>query len=70
LSKTVPKNQFFYTAMDSYIHSFESLRGKFKNGLSYSLATESKKLVMEVFFSNNLKSADSLEKLYVASYLG
>jgi 3-deoxy-alpha-D-manno-octulosonate 8-oxidase len=70
LSKTVPKNQFFYTAMDSYIHSFESLRGKFKNGLSNSLATESKKLVMEVFFSNNLKSADSLEKLSVASYLG
>ena len=31
LTKTVERNQYFYTGMDSYVHCIESLSGNFRN---------------------------------------
>lgn len=63
--KTVPKDQFFYTAMDCYIHNVESLRGRIIDEMSASFAEKSLELIREVF----LKKMD-YNKLMVGSYLG
>jgi 3-deoxy-alpha-D-manno-octulosonate 8-oxidase len=36
LSKTVPREQYFYTAMDTYIHCIESLAGRYRHALADS----------------------------------
>jgi 3-deoxy-alpha-D-manno-octulosonate 8-oxidase len=70
LTKTVPKNQFFYTGMDTYIHSFESLHGSYKNSLADLYSKEAIKLVVQVFDSRNIKSKKNRKNLMLASYLG
>jgi len=65
LMKTVPKEQFFYTAMDCYIHCVESLRGSMIDDMSRAFAEKGLELVREVFS----KKMD-YGKLMVASYLG
>ena len=65
LSKTVPKDQRFYTAMDCYIHCIESLEGTMINELSKSYASKALELCRRVF----LEDGDE-DKLFVASYLG
>ena len=39
LTKTVDKNQYFYSGMDSFIHSFESINGKYKMILVTNMQT-------------------------------
>ena len=53
LTKTVPLNQYFYTAMDTYIHSFESLNGSFRNSIAdnYNISA----LLKNLFLIMNLK---------------
>lgn len=62
---TVPKEQFFWTSMDCYIHDVESLRGSMIDAMSTAFAEKSLELLREVF----LKKMDH-GKLMVASYLG
>ena len=69
--KTVPKQRYFYTAMDTFFHSFESLKGNFRNPISDAYSEVSLKLCEEVFNSNqNIKTKINREKLMIASYLG
>jgi len=70
LTETVPKDQYFFTGMDTYMHGFESLRGSHRNPLSDSLSQESLRLVREVFNSADAKSAENRDKLMTASFLG
>ena len=64
-----PADQRFYTAMDSYIHGAESLRGTFINEYSRAYAEKSMDLCREVFLGDlNEDLAD--EKLMIASYFG
>jgi 3-deoxy-alpha-D-manno-octulosonate 8-oxidase len=70
LTKTVPKNQYFYTGMDTYIHSFESLNGRYRNAIGDAFAKQAIELCREVFLSENMMSNENREKLMVASYLG
>jgi len=70
LTATVPKNQYFYTGMDTYIHSFESLNGRYRNAIGDSFAKQAIELCREVFSSENMMSDENREKLMVASYLG
>lgn len=64
-----PADQRFYTAMDSYIHAAEALRGTFINEYSRAYAEKSMDLCREVFLGAlNEDLAD--EKLMIASYFG
>ena len=70
LSKTVPREQYFYTAMDTYIHCIESLAGRYRHALADSYSREALVLVREVMFSDDMMSDENRSKLMVASYLG
>ena len=70
LTSTVPKSQYFYTAMDSYIHSFESLCGKYRNPIGDTLSATVVNICNDIFLSDNMMSDENREKLMVASYLG
>jgi len=64
-----PMNQRFYTAMDSYIHASESLRGTFINEFAKGFAEKSQDICREVFLGDVPREVAD-EKLMVASYLG
>jgi 3-deoxy-alpha-D-manno-octulosonate 8-oxidase len=70
LTKTIPRDQYFYTGMDAYIHCIEALKGRYRNAIGDALSRESIRLCREVFNSNDMMSAINREKLMVASYLG
>ncbi len=70
LSATVPRNQFFYTGMDTYFHCLESLSGIFRNAVGDAYSREALNLCRQVFRSDDMMSDESREKLMVASYLG
>lgn len=70
LNKTVEKNQYFYSAMDSYIHAIESLSGNFRSSYADNYSNLSKNLIEEIFLSNNPRSIQNRSKLMLASYYG
>jgi len=70
LSRTAPRNQFFYTGIDTYIHCFESLGGAYRNPIGDSFSREALNLSREVFCSEDMMQDANREKLMVASYLG
>jgi len=70
LSATVPKKQFFYTAMDTYIHCIESLNGKYRHDLADLFSSNALKLLREVMHSDKLNTPENRKKLLIASYLG
>ncbi len=63
----VPKEQWFYTGMDCYIHDVESLAGCFINEFSRSYGEKSIELCRQVFLEDH---ADKDAKLMMASYFG
>jgi 3-deoxy-alpha-D-manno-octulosonate 8-oxidase len=65
LLKTVPKDQFIYTAMDCFVHNVESLRGSQNDAMTIALAEKSLE-IMKSIFSDQMDH----EKLMVASVLG
>ena len=65
-----PKNQRFYTGMDSYIHNVESMNGINRNCISDSYAIQSQALCRDVFLNDKLTREEADEKLMVASYFG
>jgi len=70
LTKTVPKDQYFYTGMDTYIHCIESLNGTYRNAIGDAYANQAISLCRDVFLSDDMMSDENREKLMVASYLG
>lgn len=70
LISDAPKNQRFYTGMDSYIHNVESLSGSSRNTLSDAYAMQSQALIREVFLNDTLSRDQADEKLMVGSYFG
>ena len=69
LTLGVPKNQWFYTGMDCYIHCVESLNGTYLNAFSQSYGEKALDLCKEVFLGD-LSPADSRDKLMMASWHG
>ncbi|MEB8330364.1 iron-containing alcohol dehydrogenase family protein [Flavobacteriaceae bacterium KMM 6897] len=65
----VPKEQWFYTGMDCYIHCVESLNGTFLNAFSQSYGEKSLELCKEVYL-DSLSSEASRDKLMMASWHG
>ena len=70
LTATVPRNQFFYTGMDAYIHCIEALAGQYRNPIGDAYSRETISLCRQVFLDEDMKSSANREKLMVASYLG
>jgi 3-deoxy-alpha-D-manno-octulosonate 8-oxidase len=70
LSATVPRDQYFYTGMDAYIHCMESLGGSYRNAVGDAYCRQTMELCRSVFLSHDMMSAESRERLMVASYLG
>ena len=66
----VPKNQWFYTGMDCFIHCVESLNGTFLNEFSKSYGEKAYELCLQIFLENNLSEQESREKLMMASWHG
>ncbi|WP_298793641.1 iron-containing alcohol dehydrogenase family protein [uncultured Allomuricauda sp.] len=69
LTKTVPKEQWFYTGMDCYIHCIESLNGTYLNAFSKSYGEKSLELCMDVFLKD-IPEDESRDKLMMASWHG
>ena len=63
----VPKDQWFYTGMDCYIHDVESLQGTFINEFSKAYGEKSLDLCRQVFLEDH---PDRDDKLMMASYFG
>lgn len=70
LTVTVPRNQYFYTGMDAYIHCFESLAGRYRNAIGDAYARETINLCRQVFAGDDMMAPGNRERLMVASYLG
>ena len=66
----VPKNQWFYTGMDCYIHCIESLTGTYLNAFSQSYGEKSLDLCREVYLEKDSIDEDSQDKLMMASWHG
>ena len=70
LTANAPRDQRFFTGMDCYIHCIESLQGTFLNEFSKSYGEKALQLCREVFIEKNKWSAESDDKLMMASYAG
>ena len=70
LTQTVPKNQYFYTGMDAYIHCIEALSGSYRNAIGDSYSEQTIRLCREVFSSNDMMSDENRLKMMVASFFG
>ncbi|MEZ4802696.1 MAG: iron-containing alcohol dehydrogenase [Gelidibacter sp.] len=70
LTVGVPKQQWFYTGMDCYIHCIESLNGTFLNAFSQSYGEKAFELCKEIFVEGNLSDEEAQDKLMMASWHG
>lgn len=71
LISDVPKNQWFYTGMDTYIHCIESETGMYKNTFSTAYGDASLALCRDVFKGENCgQTPENDDKLMVASMMG
>lgn len=70
LTKGVPKNQWFYTGMDCFIHCVESLNGTYLNTFSESYGEKAYELCLDIFLHDNLSEEESRAKLMMASWHG
>ena len=69
LLATVPKEQWFYTGMDCFIHCIESLNGTYINAFSQSYGEKALDLCKEVFL-DDIDQIEAQEKLMMASWHG
>ncbi len=70
LTATVPRNQYFYTGMDAFIHCAEALAGSYRNAIGDAYSRETINLCRQVFLEGDMMSPMNRERLMVASYLG
>ena len=70
LTKDVPKNQWFYTGMDCFIHCVESLNGTFLNAFSQTYGDMAFQLCNDIFLDNKLTEIEAQDKLMMASWHG
>ncbi len=70
LTQGVPKNQWFYTGMDCFIHCVESLNGTFLNEFSKSYGEKAYDICLEIFLHQELSEEEARGKLMMASWHG
>lgn len=70
LTATVPRDQYFFTGMDAYIHCIEALAGSYRNAIGDAYSRETINLCRQVFLEDDMQTPANRERLMVASYLG
>lgn len=70
LTATVPRDQYFFTGMDAYIHCIEALAGSYRNAIGDAYSRETINLCRQVFLEGEMMTPENRERLMVASYLG
>ena len=71
LIASVPRNWWFYTGMDTYIHCIESENGIYNNAYSHSYAEQALKLCREIYLGKDSgQTPENDDKLMVASLMG
>ncbi|NNC45363.1 MAG: iron-containing alcohol dehydrogenase [Winogradskyella sp.] len=70
LTASVPKDQWFYTGMDCFIHCIESLNGTFLNAFSKSYGEKALELCKDIFLNDVLSEEESQDNLMMASWHG
>lgn len=71
LTKDVPKAQWFYTGMDCFIHSVESLQGTYLNAFSKTYGEMAFDLCRDIFLNGKEMTQDEAQdKLMMASWHG
>src|SRR5690606_26707999 len=70
LIATVPDDQWFYTGMDTYIHSVEAITGTKKNTFAEAYSEKALEMCRRVFLELDRQDPKSDELLMVASYMG
>jgi 3-deoxy-alpha-D-manno-octulosonate 8-oxidase len=70
LTATVPRNQYFYSGMDAYIHCIESAAGGYRNAIGDAYSRETINLCRQIFLEGDMMSPENRERMMVASYLG
>lgn len=70
LTRSVPKDIFFYTLSDAFFHSMEALSGSLRNQLADAYALMAKNLCEQVFLLDNMRSNVGRSKAMLASYFG
>ncbi len=70
LIKDVPKDQWFYTGMDCFIHSVESLNGTYLNAFSKSYGEKAYEMCLDVFLNDSLSKKEADDLLMMASWHG
>lgn len=70
LTQGAPKEQVFFTGMDCYIHSIESLNGTFLNAFSRSYGEKALELCKKIFLEKSEWDEESDEDLMMASWHG
>jgi len=71
LIASVPRDKWFYTGMDTYIHCIESETGILNNAFSHAYAEQSLKLCQDIYLGEQAgQTPDNDDKLMVASLMG
>jgi 3-deoxy-alpha-D-manno-octulosonate 8-oxidase len=71
LISSVPRDKWFYTGMDTYIHCIESRDGILNNAYSTAFGEQSLALCREIYLGDNAgQNPENDEKLMVASLMG
>ncbi|WP_224490133.1 iron-containing alcohol dehydrogenase family protein [Robertkochia flava] len=70
LTRGVPKDQWFYTGMDCFIHCVESLEGHFINTFSESYGEKAYEMCTEVYTCQHMSESERQNKLMMASWHG
>lgn len=70
LTASVPRNQYFYTGIDTYMHCFESITGSYRNAVVDALSEKAIDLCKRIFLSEDMMSDENRELLMIASFLG
>jgi 3-deoxy-alpha-D-manno-octulosonate 8-oxidase len=67
----VPRDKWFYTGMDTYIHCVESEHGILNNAFSLAYAEQAMKLCREIYLNEGSgQTPENDDKLMVASLMG
>lgn len=71
LIASVPRDKWFYTGMDTYIHCIESETGILNNAFSLAYGEQSLKLCREIYLGDKAgQTPENDDKLMVASLMG
>ncbi|MDR1777490.1 MAG: iron-containing alcohol dehydrogenase [Desulfovibrio sp.] len=70
LTASVPRNQYFYTGIDTWMHCFESISGSYRNVVVDALAAKAMDLCKTVFLSEDMMGDKNREIMMIASFIG